>query len=158
MRQTNNPFWSFSLETYAKPGVAEACLALQDKYGLDVNLLLFCCWAARNGRRLSQEDLERLDGLSSPWRRHVVLPLRELRRWLKTREVDEQVTRFRAAIKRQELEAERLQQDQLHAVLPLDVSVADCSWLTLAEANLRQYLEFSACPTVNLDPLLQSLG
>ena len=38
-------FWDFSLEIYAKPGVAQACLALQDECGADVNLLLFCCWA-----------------------------------------------------------------------------------------------------------------
>jgi hypothetical protein len=36
----DNPFWDFSLALYAKEGVADACLLLQDKLGYDVNLLL----------------------------------------------------------------------------------------------------------------------
>ncbi|HEY9550471.1 MAG TPA: TIGR02444 family protein, partial [Kiloniellaceae bacterium] len=46
------PFWQFSGAVYARRGVAEACLALQQRHGLDVNLLLFCAWAGSNGRRL----------------------------------------------------------------------------------------------------------
>ena len=30
---------------YAQPGVADACLKLQDEFGLDVNLVLFCIWS-----------------------------------------------------------------------------------------------------------------
>ena len=33
-------FWDFSVGTYRRPGVADACLSLQDRYGLDVNVLL----------------------------------------------------------------------------------------------------------------------
>ena len=42
-------FWDFSLEVYAKEGVADACLRLQDDLGIDVNMLLFCCWAGHSG-------------------------------------------------------------------------------------------------------------
>ncbi|MGE4220898.1 MAG: TIGR02444 family protein, partial [Alphaproteobacteria bacterium] len=41
--------WPFSLSVYARPGVAEACLALQARRGLDVNLLLWCGWRAAVG-------------------------------------------------------------------------------------------------------------
>jgi uncharacterized protein (TIGR02444 family) len=34
-----NPFWEFSLAFYAEPGVAPACLAMQDLEGVDVNLV-----------------------------------------------------------------------------------------------------------------------
>ena len=37
-------FWQHSLQHYAKPGVADACLALQDNYQVNVNLLLFYHW------------------------------------------------------------------------------------------------------------------
>lgn len=158
MRQTENPFWRFSLETYAKPGVAPACLALQDQSDLDVNLLLFCCWAARCGRALSQGDLERLEQVSSPWRRNVVVPLRELRRWLKSRETEAQVASFRAGIKRQELEAERLQQVELHAALTLSQTDEPGRWLELAAANLKSYLDGVTSDAVDLDPLLRALG
>ena len=36
--------WDFSLETYRRPGVEEACLKLQDELGADVNMLFYCCW------------------------------------------------------------------------------------------------------------------
>lgn len=45
-----NPFWDFSVGFYNKPGVAAACLHVQDRHGIDVNLLLFGVWAAVAGR------------------------------------------------------------------------------------------------------------
>jgi len=43
---SGNPFWDFSLAVYRRPGVAAACLRLQDEAGVDVNLLLYFCWLA----------------------------------------------------------------------------------------------------------------
>jgi uncharacterized protein (TIGR02444 family) len=37
-------FWDFSVRTYGRPGVAEACLALQNRDGADVNMLMFAAW------------------------------------------------------------------------------------------------------------------
>ena len=53
------PFWDFSLAVYGRPGVAPACLALQQRHGADVNLLLFCAWfgAAHRGR-LTADDVD----------------------------------------------------------------------------------------------------
>ena len=34
-------FWQFSLDVYARPQVAELCLALQDEHNFDVNAVLF---------------------------------------------------------------------------------------------------------------------
>ena len=50
-----SPFWRFSLATYRKPGVADACLALQDGCGVDVNVLLFVTWLGTQGRRLDAD-------------------------------------------------------------------------------------------------------
>jgi len=77
-------FWSFSLQIYAKPGVAPACIALQDGLGLDVNLLLYCCWHGRAGRKLGEDDIRRAVGVVDGWQRDVVQPLRAVRRRLKT--------------------------------------------------------------------------
>ena len=44
--------WTFALAIYAKPGVAEACLALQDEAGVDVMMLLTTTFAAVNHRLL----------------------------------------------------------------------------------------------------------
>lgn len=35
-------FWQFSLQVYQHEGVKQACLTLQDRYQLNVNLLLLC--------------------------------------------------------------------------------------------------------------------
>ncbi len=45
----SSPFWDYSLGIYRKPGVADACIALQDEFGLDVNMLLACLWFSAEG-------------------------------------------------------------------------------------------------------------
>ena len=77
-------FWRSSLELYAREGMSRALLALQDRRGADVNLLLYCCWMALSGQgRLSASDLRRADAAIAGWRDDVTLPLRELRRRIK---------------------------------------------------------------------------
>ncbi|WP_227370496.1 TIGR02444 family protein [Halomonas sp. M20] len=41
--------WDYALILYARPGVAAACLALQDEHGADVCELLWLCWMDRLG-------------------------------------------------------------------------------------------------------------
>jgi len=117
-----NPFWSFSCAVYAREGVADACLRLQDRFGLDVNILLFCCWAAREGAgALDAVALDRVVAQTAAWRDDVVRPLRAVRRTLKggvspmSPVPSEQL---REAVKRLELEAERIQQAALAEALP----------------------------------------
>jgi uncharacterized protein (TIGR02444 family) len=67
--------WRFSLLLYAKPNVANACLALQDEVGADINLLLFLLWEATQGRRVSLQELEDVEAQIVCWRDRVVVPL-----------------------------------------------------------------------------------
>lgn len=117
----DNPFWTFSLELYARPGVAPACLALQERHGLDVNLLLFCCWAGTRGRSLGRAELDRLIETSRPWHEAAVRPLRGLRRWLKSQDSvpAELAESLRARVKADELAAEALEQWLLARALPV---------------------------------------
>ena len=78
--------WDFSQDLYGRPGVAEACLSLQDRRGLDVNILLFCCWAGMRGQALTVEALAACLDTVRPWQDQVVKPLRAVRRWLKVGE------------------------------------------------------------------------
>ena len=50
------PFWDYSLALYGRPGVEACCLRLQDRLGVDVNLLLLCCWLAARGHDTIGED------------------------------------------------------------------------------------------------------
>jgi uncharacterized protein (TIGR02444 family) len=113
------PFWRFSLRFYRAPAVADACIALQEQAGVDVNLLLFLLWQAARSRTLSEQEVEQLEAAIRPWREATVIPLRGVRRALKSPPdlvapaVAEQ---FRTKIKAVELEAERLQQEAMYAL------------------------------------------
>ena len=132
-------FWSFSFDVYGRPGVAEACLALQDRHDLDVNLLLFACWAGSRGRSLSPAEWDGLIAATRDWQTQVVVPLRGLRRWLKGREATASggAGALRAQIKTQELEAERIEQTLLAETLPLSSGAPDAA---AAAKNLAGYL------------------
>ncbi|MGB3745517.1 MAG: TIGR02444 family protein, partial [Xanthobacteraceae bacterium] len=107
------PFWRFSLHFYRQAGVAEACIALQDECGVDVNLLLFLLWLAAGRRQLSAANVKELDAAVRDWRQLTIVPIRDVRRKLKgvatPIEANKQEA-FRTRIKAIELEAERLQQ------------------------------------------------
>lgn len=77
--------WDFSIAVYAAAGVADDYLGLQDRRGIDVNLLLFCGYMGAGGALLSQDDLRQVSGLVRPWHEDVVKPLRTARRALKIR-------------------------------------------------------------------------
>ena len=116
---SENPFWDFSLAVYGRPGVAEACLALQDRHGLDVNLLLLCCWVGAQGRVLDSVEAARLMAAVADWQRRVTRPLRQVRRRLKAMAGADagRLGALRQGVKDCELAAERIAQDLLHDAL-----------------------------------------
>ena len=77
--------WRFSLAFYTRPCVSEALIALQDRAGRDVNLMLFALWLGVSGRsRLSEEKLAVADRIARSIGVDIVEPLRALRRKLKS--------------------------------------------------------------------------
>ena len=114
-----SPFWRFSLRFYRQPAVADACIRLQEEAGVDVNLLLFLLWHATRKRALSAAEVAELEQRIGAWRDMTVIPLRGVRRALKSPPalVDAQKAElFRTRIKAMELEAERLQQEAMYAL------------------------------------------
>ncbi len=112
-----SPFWRFSLKLYRAPGVADACIALQEGAGVDVNLLLFLLWQATQRRAFAAADVAALDSRIGPWRDATVIPLRHVRRALKSPPAlvgGGTAEAFRTRIKAVELEAERLQQEAMY--------------------------------------------
>jgi uncharacterized protein (TIGR02444 family) len=115
--QTETPFWRFSLHFYRQAGVSDACIALQDECGVDVNLLLFLFWLASEGRLLSAGEVKALDDKVRSWRELTIMPIRDTRRRLKgapTLVESGRQEAFRNKVKAVELEAERLQQEALY--------------------------------------------
>jgi uncharacterized protein (TIGR02444 family) len=114
---SQSPFWRFSIRFYAMPGVAPACIELQDRAGVDVNVLFFLLWNATQNRALSEQDVAAVERAIGPWRDGTVVPLRNVRRALKTPPpamMAEAAESLRNRVKSVELEAERLQQEALY--------------------------------------------
>lgn len=102
--------WDWCLAAYATPGVAEACLKLQDDHDHNVPLLLWSAWTAATGRRPGADDIEAACDTARAWSSSTIAPLRAIRRTLKGPIPDlEPAARFavRDQIKDVELAAER---------------------------------------------------
>ncbi len=114
-----SPFWRFSVKFYAEPGVAQACIDLQDQAGVDVNILFFLLWNATQNRALGDAEVADLERSIGAWRDMAVIPLRNIRRALKVPPpvmAPDVAEGFRTRIKAAELEAERLQQEAMYAL------------------------------------------
>ncbi len=99
--------WSWCLEAYAKPGVAEACLVLQDEHGQNVPLLLWSVWAEGP----SPAALDEAVRTARTWQAEVLEPIRAVRRGLKSEALPVPTASreaLRADIKAAELHAERV--------------------------------------------------
>ena len=102
--------WSWAVAAYETPGVAGACLDLQDAQGQNVPLLLWAAWAAATGRPVDGETIEAACDTARVWDETAVAPLRAVRRALKTRRPDmddDAREAVRTQVKAIELEAER---------------------------------------------------
>ena len=101
--------WQFSEQHYARPGVAAACLQLQDDYDANVNLLLLLVMLEERGFNtdptLFLPIVRQRAGLFNQWR--------QLRRQLKNK----LSTDTYLALLRHELELESWQQQELLQVL-----------------------------------------
>src|SRR5947209_1100619 len=111
--QLDNALWRFVLSFYAREGVSQACLTLQDRLGVDVDILLLAIFAEVGpGIVLDAGALAAADNLVRDWRSDILGPLRRARVRLKSgpapapSAITEQL---RNRIKAAELEAEQIE-------------------------------------------------
>lgn len=144
-----NQLWQFAVRTYRQPGVADACLALQDERNADVNMLLFCVWVGTARGALSAQEFDAALSFSSVWNTRVVAPQRAARRWMKsdgcglTGDASGECLTLRESIKANELAAEKIQLRVLETTVPGEthVSLTASEQLTHAVTNLRRYCD-----------------
>lgn len=144
-------FWGFSLAVYGAEPVQSECLALQDRFGLDINLVLFCAFVgAMRGISLTAADIATARAEVADWHQAIVRPLRAARRRLKTipladARTAEAAAQLRTRVKEVELESEYVE----HLVLE--------RW---ADAQLAERPRGDAREAVsaNLQTLLESYG
>ena len=137
----DNPFWQFSLQVYAAPGVAQECLMLQDESGVSVNMLLYCAWRGTQGDALSASRIEKLNEIVEKWRSGVIKPLRSIRRSLPGVTSVDAVARedLRSKILDAEIRAEQIEQALLFGETDSHAGRGDKSASTI-DANLNLYL------------------
>jgi uncharacterized protein (TIGR02444 family) len=141
-RQTSagEALWRFSLAFYARPGIAAALLALQERAAGNVNLVLFAMWlGATRVCPLDAGMLSAAEAAIAEIDTAVVLPLRRLRRELKMAG-DPAIRGLRQKILALEITAERQVQHRLAATAATPVRDADGDALAVAEANLALFL------------------
>ena len=167
MNANTNNFWEYSVAFYREPGIAETCLKLQNQYGFDVNLVLFCIWYGLHRGLLPTLLLQQALDFSHHWNALGVRPLRDARTMLKrdarlqslssTADIDV----LRENIKELELKAEQIQQRELQHLADASpvhnaqgkpqidamqenlknlCELTDCEWHT-AELQLQLLLE-----------------
>ncbi|MFZ2005341.1 MAG: TIGR02444 family protein [Stellaceae bacterium] len=108
-------FWRFSLMIYARPGIADALIGLQDRDGHNVNLILFGVWLGLcETIRLDAAGLACAKAAIAGIDRDVVIPLRDLRRALKP-DPDPDIRALRRRVLALEIAAERRVQARLSA-------------------------------------------
>lgn len=142
MAETADPFWTFSLAFYGRPGVSPACIALQDRHGCDVNLLLYACWVGLSGRgRLAAADIAAAEAANAPWRNGVIEKLRAARRALREEDRRGPILELYEAAKAAELAAERIAQRRLEALAPPEAVSNAATRAADGAANLALYLD-----------------
>lgn len=107
--------WDWTLEAYARPGVPEACLALQDDHGLNTSFLLWAVWAEGADAAV----LAQAAHAGKVWDGRVLQPIREVRRTLKAAfpSVDDGAREgLREDVKSAELRAERVLMEAFEAL------------------------------------------
>jgi len=105
----NQGLWRFALGLYGRPGVAPACLSLQDRHGVDIPLLLAAIWHGASGRgRLPASRARAWRARAREWR-HAIVPLRAARTAIRAAaKADPAIMRLRKSILAAELAAEKL--------------------------------------------------
>lgn len=142
-------FWDFSVRTYRTEFVPEACLSLQDERGVDVNMLLFCCWYGVTRGQQEKEKFQHVFEFSENWAEQVVRPLRNVRTWMKLdgcidpRMPTETCMEFREKVKGVEFNAEKIQQDVLESLTlsNIEKELSFPEQLTSIIKNIRQYFD-----------------
>ena len=155
-------FWSWSNAAYGRGEVAKTLIALQDSFGLDVNVALWCVWAGASGRgQFPEYALRKAVALSESWGAGVTAPLRAARRAARTppaRADAAAAEALREQIKSVELQSEKILQSMLERLLDPAPAAAEADGEAAARKNLAQYAALSGAarrPGFSISALLR---
>ncbi len=110
MSDNAESLWEWSIEHYGFPGAEGVLIEAQDKFSLNVNILLWCCWHGEYGRALSELEIRNALDISVNWSDNITSALRHARRNIK-----EQQVRYGAAVENQNALYEAIKKTELMA-------------------------------------------
>jgi len=152
--------WEFMLKVYAQPGIAPACLRLQDVCGVDIPMFLAVLYAAASSVDVDVDRIRQLEQSCAGWRGTVVRPLRSIRIDMKSDPwvaLDARASGLRENIKCLELAAERIEVDFLEEELaklpPTKTPSTSADTRTVARLFL-ECLSVTAPSQVSVDAML----
>jgi uncharacterized protein (TIGR02444 family) len=121
MTDAPSDFRRFAVDLYATTGVANAAMLLQDQCDVDVNLLLLAAFVGAVDRAaFTEHDFDTAHDRTRQWQAEVVVPLRAVRRRLKSGPMPAPgpaSTELRARVQAVELDAELVELDVLATLL-----------------------------------------
>ncbi|MFA5600510.1 MAG: TIGR02444 family protein [Phenylobacterium sp.] len=143
--------WDWAVAAYERPGVADACLELQDAHGQNTCFLLWAAWSGAADPGLLEHAAE----TAQVWENEVVAPLRRVRRDLKSPTppvADADRETLREQVKSTELAAEKSLLEALGRILPARRSP---DLVQVLQAAARAW--GAAAPDAALERLAQAL-
>lgn len=149
-------FWQFSLALY--PKVQPLCLAWQDSFGVNVNLLLLLCYLEQQQLSLTSQQLQHLAAKLNNFSRQFTQPLRALRRNSSSASLAKAQQQYlKQALLQAELSLEQLEQQLLLEYCPpLDTATQPLIELYLAQLNAQS--PALAVQIIDLRQACQQLG
>lgn len=127
MTNQETDLWAWALRVYADDGISQSLLEFQDRFDLNINIILWCCWCALHDKILQRVEILNAVKMDREWSTHVTVPLRLARRncraFDRARQSEgngnrgsEDLQSFYEAIKAVELQSERHELESLQAI------------------------------------------
>lgn len=146
MEFEDHPLWRFTIEAHQRPGVHEACVALQTNHDIDVNFLFWCCWTGAVGApALDEIQMARAMDAVGKWQRDIVRPVWRARWKLKPSYgsfPEDSTEALRQQLIKAELNAEHIEMLHLARAVKIRIESGVSTWdrAIHAVSNLKLYL------------------
>lgn len=136
--ELDNALWHFATHFYAKPNIADFLLTLQDKHGLDINLMLLMLYLDQQKQSIDKTQLMHIMEHSKVWQEKAAA-MRALRRSLKPLDnsLYQQAQAFELSI----------EQHYISALFRLSKTLSASISSPAAANNMNTYLQHSAQPS-----------
>jgi len=153
----SHEFWRYSLKLYNKSVVKNLCLDLQNQHGVNINIILFCCWYAATSRGpLSKVQIQRLVYSIDRWHCEITQELRNLRALISNLPEQTWTSDLRKEILMHELTSEHIEQLLLVQTIstPLLKNHSTQQKFDNCISSLHQYL---VCLSISVDQTIYAL-